>query len=421
MSAVNTYVWQASEAGKILPQGNACEEQKKAEKMWENRTCAQGFDFDADDWYFDAYVPKGAQHVDKIHIHFTNLAGDQVKHLLKQYAAWRLGRVRPVTVRLELHTRLNYWQRFLHMRRIGDPRKFGNEELEQFVRWLSLQELLGNVCERIIHTVIRLLATGQRMGWQVTGDQILWSCKDMEPLRNSKPWQQPGFVIEQQCDRIHRLECKDTPTGTGATPPIPEKIYAQILWHAIYDETDEVTRSGIIIQSQTGLRISEVLSLEENCLRTDGGGNWQLMYHLKKTVRSEPQKRQIPANRLVCETVERLAESTEALRRESGRKELFLVRNHGIRPVSQTNWNQGRLKNFLRRWEITGENGSEYELHSHQFRATYVRNQLLSGGQIDQIQAHFGHVSPEMTARYVHLSEKDLEHILAPCMHTVGR
>ena len=423
MSAANTYVWQASEAGRILPQGNASGEPKKEEKMRENRTCARGFDFDADDWYFDAYALKGAQHAGKIHIHFTSLAGDQVKHLLKQYAAWRLGRVRPVTVRLELYTRLNHWQLFLYVRRIEDPRRFGNAELERFAQWLRMQDLSGNVCERIIYTVIRLLVTGQRMGWQVTGDKMHWGCAGTEPLRNDKPWQQPGQAVGQQlkCDRIHRLDAKDTQTGTGATLPIPEKLYAQILWHAMYDETDEITRSGIILQSQTGLRISEVLSLEENCLRRGENGNWQLMYYLKKTVRSEPQQRQIPANRLVCETVERLAKSTEALRRESGRKELFLVRNHGIRPVSQTNWNRGRLKNFLHRWEITDENGGEYNLHSHQFRATYVRNQLLSGDQIEQIQARFGHVSPEMTARYVHLSEKDLEHFLAPCMHTIGR
>ena len=421
MSAANTYVWQASEPEMILPRWDASGEGKKTEKFRENRACARGFDFDADDWYFDEYAPKSEQHVRQIHLHFTNPSGDQVKHLLKQYAAWRLGRVRPVTVRLELYTRLNHWQRFLHVRRIEDPRRFGNDELEQFAQWLRMQDISENVCERIIHTVIHLIVTGQQLGWKVTGDKMPRGCKGMEPLRNNKPWQQPGLIIEQQCDRIHRLEDKDTPTGTGETLPIPEKIYEQILCHAVYDETDEITRSGIIIQSQTGLRISEVLSLEEHCLRRDGTGNWRLMYRLKKTVRSEPQQRLIPANRLVCETVERLAKSTEALRRESGRKELFLVRNHGIRPVSQTNWNRGRLKNFLHRWEITDENGSEYELHSHQFRATYVRNHLLSGGQTDQIQARFGHVSPEMTARYVHLSEKELEHFLAPCMYTIGR
>ena len=72
MSAANTYVWQASEPEMILPRWDASGEGKKTEKFRENRACARGFDFDADDWYFDAYAPKGAQHVDKIHIHFTN-------------------------------------------------------------------------------------------------------------------------------------------------------------------------------------------------------------------------------------------------------------------------------------------------------------------------------------------------------------
>ena len=124
---------------------------------------------------------------------------------------------------------------------------------------------------------------------------------------------------------------------------------------------------------------------------------------------------------MVREAVERLRAATEMLRRESGRTELFLVRNHGIRPVSQTNWNKGRLRSFLKRWEITDENGQVYELHSHQFRATYVRDQLLAGAQIEQIRHRFGHVSPEMTARYIHLQEEEMTALLTPYMAVVGR
>ena len=74
------------------------------------------------------------------------------------------------------------------------------------------------------------------------------------------------------------------------------------------------------------------------------------------------------------------------------------------------------MQNFLTRWGVTDENGQVYELHSHQFRATYVREQLLSGGQIEQIRRRFGHVSPEMTARYVHISEEEMKNVLAPCI-----
>lgn len=386
MSAAETYTWQAPETAQA------------------SRASMQSFDFDADDWYFYEYAPGKGQNVRQIHIHFADAAGWQVKKLLKQYAAWRLGRVRPVTVRLEMNGRLCHWLRYLRVRQIADPRAFGMGELERFGQWLRMQDTQKQACARILHTVIDLLRTGQRLGWQVTEDRL-----------------SENFPCAQQAQMAAAYpEGAKTEPDEGSTDPIPSGIYEQILRHAVFDEPDAVTRGGIIIQSQTGLRISEVLSLRAGCLKRDRHGSW-LTYSLKKTTKAEPQQRFVPANELVCEAVGRLQAATEALRQESGRTELFLIRNHGIRQVSQTNWNKGRLRSFLRRWNITDENGGEYELHSHQFRATYVREQLLAGGQIEQIQRRFGHVSPEMTARYVHLSEEAMLAILSPSMGMMGR
>ena len=407
MSATKHCSWQALENRQISHEWQTC------------------FDFDADDWYFPEYAPGKEAHVRQIHIHFSDEEGVQTKYLLKQYAAWRLGRVRPVTVRLELNVYLKHWLRYLRVRQINSPGMFGSRELERFGQWLRMQNMKQNTCERILYTVYRLLVTGQRLGWQVTTEHLPQNIKYLGQMQEqmagsqNEGWItqklihqiQPGVTAEQQRELMR----------AGATPPIPVYVYGQILRHAICDETDEITRAGIIIQSQTGLRISEVLSLRENCIKRDGHGNCWLSYSMKKTARSEPEQRLIPANELVCEAVGRLEMATEALRCETGRNELFLIRNHGIHPVSQTNWNKGRLKNFMRRWAITEEDGREYELRSHQFRATYVRQQLLDGGQIGQIQHRFGHVSPEMTARYVHFSQEDLQNILATCMGKVGR
>lgn len=375
-----------------------------------NRTCMQGFVFEADDWYFYEYAPGKERHVRQIHLHFGQEAGQQVKNLIKQYAAWRLGRVRPVTVRLELDTGLYHWKRYLHARKLTDPAQFDTDEMERFGRWLYMKGIKESARNRALHTVSRLITTGQRIGWQVT----------KEPLSGDVFRRESGAVFGQ--DELSISEKQPEPViKAGKTLPIPKTVYEQILFHAINDEKDEITRAGIIIQSRTGLRISEVLSLKENCITTDGKGRQWLTYSLKKTTKAEPEQRRIPAELLVCETVERLRTATELLRKESGRKELFLVRNHGIRPVSQTNWNQGRLRNFLRRWNITDENGEIPELHSHRFRATYVSGQIAGGGQIEQIRCRFGHVSPEMTARYVHLQEEEILDALTPCMGTVGR
>lgn len=376
----------------------------------ERRVSAPGFDFGAADWYFYEYAPGKEQHVRSIHLHFSDMAGQQTGYLVRQYAAWRLGRVRPVTVRLELDARISHWLRYLRVRRITDPAKFGAAEFIRFGRWLRMQGIREEACERILRTVDRLLLTGQKLGWRVTEEELQGERRRVE--------EKLPFLDGDPC---LTAATPGKPEAVGTTEPIPRKIYEQILRHAVHDETEEITRAGIIIQSQTGLRISEVLSLKEGCLKKDRNGNWWLMYSLKKTTKAEPEQRRVPANRMVCEAVERLRAATEALRRESGRTELFLIRNRGIRPVSQTNWNKGRLRSFLNRWGITDENGQVYELHSHQFRATYVRDQLLSGSGIDQIQHRFGHVSPEMTARYVHLQEEEMTALLTPYMAVVGR
>lgn len=345
------------------------------------------FDFASDEWLLYEYAPKGEAHVRQIALRFSDRAGEQVKQLVKQYAFWRLGSVKPVTVRLELTGCIRYWESYLALRGMRDPRCFQVADFGSFYFWLTAKGICAQHSDRILAAVYLLLQTGQRLGWQVTRERL--------PARAAL-WRQ-----------------SDEPTPVrGRVQPIPPDIYRQILAHARYDETDEVTRCGILVQSQTGLRISEVLSLRADCLRRNADGGYWLWYQLKKTQRGEPVLHHTSANAIVCEAIERLREVTEPLRQESGRAELFLVRNHGIRPPSQTNWNSGRLRNFLKRWEITAADGSIYALHSHQFRATYISQQLLSGVPIEQLRRELGHVSPEMTARYVHISTEQLQTFL---------
>ncbi len=337
-----------------------------------------------DDWYLYEY----AGNTRRIHLHFSVAAGRQVQLLVKQYALWRLGRVKPVTVRQELLSELSPFMDYLSIRRIRDPRDFDAAEYSRFRQWLLLRGVKCERLSRICGSVRRMITTGQRLGWAVT----------QRPLDSDR-------LLPEKCP-------PDTDRHYAA--PIPPDIYEKILTHAVSDETDEVTRCGIIVQSQTGLRISEILSLTENCIRQQTDGSYVLYYRLKKTQRAEPVWRSVPANGLVCEAVGRLRQSGSGLRAQSGRSELFLVKNHGIRQVSQTNWNQGRLRSFMERWHITDADGEIYALHSHQFRATYVQRQLLGGTAIGELQGQLGHLSAEMTMRYVHLTRSELQGLLEP-------
>lgn len=355
------------------------------------------FDFEADDWFLFEYAPKKGGAVKKIHLCFSGILQPQVRLLIKQYALWRLGRVKPATVRVDVSGRLVHFVQYLSERGITDPRQFREQEMRAFGWWLCQKDISKVAAYRTMHTVDELIRTGQRLGWQVTREEV---------------------SSDMICRQFLSDAVKKSPAGYAR--PIPDELYKQILYHALNDEADVITKAGILIQSQTGLRINEILSLQAGCLTIDKSGGVLLTYSLKKTEKAEPVQRCVPANGLVVQAVEELQRATEGLRADSGRRELFLVKNHGIHPASAANWNRGRLRSFLRRWGIRNTDGSEYPLHSHQFRATYVKRQLLAGDSIETVQKRFGHVSPEMTARYVHLMEEELLTLLTSCIEQGG-
>ena len=89
---------------------------------------------------------------------------------------------------------------------------------------------------------------------------------------------------------------------------------------------DALTKAGIIIQSQTGLRINEVLSIQEGCVKRTSDGYDYMEVTLGKTEKGEPIIHKVFINGLVKNAIAELTEHTAELRKESGLKELFLCR-----------------------------------------------------------------------------------------------
>ena len=188
-------------------------------------------------------------------------------------------------------------------------------------------------------------------------------------------------------------------------------MFDKILYHAVHDENDVLTKSGIIIQSQTGLRINEVLSIQEGCVKRTSDGYDYMEVTLGKTEKGEPIIHKVFINELVKNTIKELSDFTEPLRKESGLKELFLVKNHGIRVLKVTKWNENRLTHFIERWDIRDNKGDLYPLTSHQFRATFVRELIKRKVPIAMIMKQYSHVSIEMTAHYLTLQEEEVKEI----------
>ena len=86
---------------------------------------------------------------------------------------------------------------------------------------------------------------------------------------------------------------------TNKTKPIPEDVFDKILYHAVHDEKDALTKAGIIIQSQTGLRINEVLSIQEGCVKRTSDGYDYMEVTLGKTEKGEPIIHKVFINGLV--------------------------------------------------------------------------------------------------------------------------
>lgn len=194
-------------------------------------------------------------------------------------------------------------------------------------------------------------------------------------------------------------------------------MFDKILYHAVNDEKDILTKSGIIIQSQTGLRISEVLSIREGCVKKFDDRYKYMEVELSKTEKGEPIIHKVFINELVNQVISELSEYTKNLRKESGLKELFLYRSrlkqNAIGVCKVDTWGSTKIPKFIKRWDIRDNKGNLYPLKSHQFRATFVRELVKRNVPIAVIMKQYSHVSIEMTAHYLSLQSEEVKNIYA--------
>jgi hypothetical protein len=81
--------------------------------------------------------------------------------------------------------------------------------------------------------------------------------------------------------------------------------------------------------------------------------------------------------------------------------------------IKPDNFNARKLKRFVQRWEIRDANGKLYDIKSHQFRATFVRELIKQKVPIAHVMKQFAHVSVEMTAHYLSLEEDEIKAIFS--------
>lgn len=194
------------------------------------------------------------------------------------------------------------------------------------------------------------------------------------------------------------------------TDHIPEYVIQQIS-SAIHDCSETVQRVWIILMN-TGMRASEVINLQEDCLFYNVQDN---CYYLKakssKTIISKRKKglddyHTIPiTNNKVIDIINNQIEDTKYLRELSGSKYIFIrndnriTGNVTVTRIKGTNISNSINKCILRN-NITDHTGKLWHYTNHQCRKTMGVRLLNEGSSIQDVGIILGHMEEKTTMRY---------------------
>lgn len=356
--------------------------------------------FTDDIWDLSDFIPNKTLDITYKRCDFTFIKNERMKHTIKLYAYYKLGTCKPQTVR----DTVRYFAPFIlfaEATNVEDFIEVTSEIFLKFSQWLkdeysskvrdNTQKRLGKTTGYIYCNVVEdLIKVGQIKKWNVTNQMFF------KEFNSYMLWNPPKNAQKKK----HK--------------PIPENILNKILYLALNKETDIYTKASIIIQSQTGLRISEVLSIKKGCIKSTNDGVNYLEVSVSKTEKGQPIVHKIFCNDLVVNAVKELEDATNDLRLRSNLQELFIHKPRNSKKVRiyvSGSWSTNKLKPFIERWDIRDNNNNLYNLNSHQFRATYVRELIKHKMPIAYIMKHFNHVSVEMTAHYLTLQEEEVKEI----------
>lgn len=208
---------------------------------------------------------------------------------------------------------------------------------------------------------------------------------------------------------------KPNPFSRGAndtlkTKPLEDDVLEQFK-KAIRKEDNIYHKACFTVALYQGLRSEDIMQLEVDCLKEDedNKGKYDLCYYNSKAD-EWMQKR---TNSTVVKALKMLIDETKELRKESGKKRLFIhiVKNGrakigNIERYSFAAPNQW-LQIFIKKHNITKENGTLTKVHMHQFRSTLLTNMDSEGIDIE-IGAHQAdHKNSSTTRRYyIHSTDK---------------
>ncbi|HFR4185503.1 tyrosine-type recombinase/integrase [Bacillus anthracis] len=181
---------------------------------------------------------------------------------------------------------------------------------------------------------------------------------------------------------------------------IPDSVLEQLFTHI--NDLHKDVQPVVWIAFKTGLRISDVLGLTNDCL-VKLNGQYSIETDIEKTY---VKGHRIPIDVELANILAVLIDKSEELSHQENNPEGYIfVRYRGQRkgkPYLQV-WIRDQLNILAKQKNITDENGNLFHFKTHQFRHTYGVKMLNGGADILTVQELLAHASPEMTLRYAKL------------------
>ncbi|HEF1903629.1 TPA: tyrosine-type recombinase/integrase [Bacillus cereus] len=320
-------------------------------------------------------------------INFTLISNFHMRKELKKYFKQRLlgGHFSWATA----SSYMSFLHKFLNFIFSVEPRwnalcELERKHIELYLEWLnqyrsekvSKKSSPAKYINQSLRTIHRFLSDLQLFDYKIAPSKsinllIFPSDKHSE---EKQPFDQvnyiPDVVLEQLFKNINKLQPEIQP----------------VVWIAF----------------KTGLRISDILGLIQDCL-VKINGKYQLVTDIEKTY---IKGHSIPIDNDLANIIAALIDkSILNSNKENNPNNYIFVRYRGSRkgrPYSQK-WVKEKLNAYTIDQNITDENGNLFYFSPHQFRHTYAVKMLNGGADIFTVQELLAHASPEMTLRYARL------------------
>jgi len=199
---------------------------------------------------------------------------------------------------------------------------------------------------------------------------------------------------------VHFIHPGDFPKQVKPLPRyIPDSVHVQVDKHI--DKIKYSFDLSLKIMRETGRRISEIITLNRDCLLLDSEGDFFLKHYQFKMKKEDA----IPISKELAESITKRISKLEQ-ERDSTNWLFPSTRNIGEHlSAAAVNAN---IKVWAKNNNIHDEKGNYFNFQSHQFRHTIGTDMVNRGVPFISVMRFLGHETPLMTMKYAILHDKTL-------------